>query len=266
MSNLQWWPTTDNQWRALGNHSLTSNKMLNTLGQVPDIPESEWREFDLRDDPAYPVKVKDQGQFGACNGHAAATSLEMARWISGQKYQPLSAWKIYAELCGGYDRGSSISDALELLEKEGTCEEPLMPPNCINPAAITAQARQNALRYRIEIGYRITTWRELCAVVQLRHPVNFSVPVNGNFNSLDKYDRPLNHAGAHNHAVTGGVFMKRLPTNEWVIGMQNSWSRGWGRGGFCAIGEKNIQGWGFDAYSVIATTTDPQNMPPTLAL
>lgn len=263
-ANLNYWPTPDNQWRALGNFPAPSGRMLATLGSLPDVPRSQWVEFDLTTAPNYPVKIKDQGQRGACNGHAAASSLEIARWIADQPYHGLSAWLVYAILCNGWDRGSSIADALELLEKTGTCEESLVPWGEINPARISATARQDAGRFRIEIGYKLESFQDLCVAAQLRQPFNFSVPVNGNFNTLDSFGRPCNHAGSHNHAVTGGMGMKKTATGEWLVKMQNSWGTGWGQGGYCWIGEKNIQGWGFDAYSVVATVVDPLNLPPKL--
>ena len=263
MTRLEAWPTPDGEWRYLGNRPSTHRLM--TAGALPDIPVSEWREYDLTTDAAYPIKIKDQNGRGACNGHAAASSLEIARWISGQHYEALSAWYIYAKLCNGWDTGSSIADALALLSREGTCEEPLVLYGLINPTMISAAAKTNAANHKIEIGHALPDWKSLCIAAQLRQPFNFSLSVNGNFNTLDSFGRPQNHAGAHNHAVCGGMGMKRTATGEWLIKMQNSWGTRWGQNGYCWIGERNVQGWGWDAYSVVATTVDPTNKPPALA-
>lgn len=263
MTRLEAWPTPDGEWRYLGNRPSTHRLM--TAGALPDIPVSEWREYDLTTDAAYPIKIKDQNGRGACNGHAAASSLEIARWISGQHYEALSAWYIYAKLCNGWDAGSSIADALALLSREGTCEEPLVLYGLINPTMISAAAKANAANHKIEIGFALPDWKSLCIAAQLRQPFNFSLSVNGNFNTLDSFGRPQNHAGAHNHAVCGGMGMKRTATGEWLIKMQNSWGTRWGQNGYCWIGEKNVQGWGWDAYSVVATTVDPTDKPPALA-
>lgn len=263
MISLESWITPDGETRFLGNHE--SNLNLKTLGLFPDIPESEWRAFDLRDDPKYPVKVKDQNGKGACNGHAAATSLEIGRYISGALHVPLSPWLIYADLCNGWDVGSSIAEALVYLESKGTCSEPLVPYATINPAKIPADARSDAKRFKIEIGHRLNSFRDLCIATQLRMPFNFSVPVNSNFNKLDKDGVPQNRAGTHNHAVTGGVGMKRLSDGRWAILMQNSWATQWGWNGYCWITERNVEGRGWDAYCVTATVVDPSNLPPVLA-
>ena len=262
MSELEQWRLPDGSETFLGNHAPEAHHILPVRGNLPDTPESEWREFDMRTVPGYPVKIKDQGSYGACNGHAAASSLEIARYIAGLTHRDLSPWIIYADLCGGWDRGSSIAQALTELQQKGTCEDSFVPHGTINPRRITSAARENAKQYRIEIGHTINNFREMCIAAQLRMPFNFSVPVNSGFNSLDQYDRPQNRSGWHNHAVTGGMSMRKLPTGDWVIGMQNSWDISWGRKGYCSIGEKNIQGSGFDAYTVAAVTYDPQDPAP----
>jgi len=261
VTELNKWLTPDGETRYLGNHEST---LMFAVNKLPDIPESDWKEYDLREDPKYPIKIKDQNGKGACNGHAAATSLEIARYIAGATYVPLSPWLIYADLCNGWDVGSNIAEALVYLESKGTCTESLVPYGLISPSKVPAAARSDAGRFKIEIGYRLNSFRDLCIAAQLRMPFNFSVPVNSNFNSLDQYDRPKNRAGSHNHAVTGGVYMKRLPTGEWVVGVPNSWGTAWGRQGYCSIGERNVQGSGWDAYAVLATVADPLSPSPAL--
>ena len=263
MNFLEAWPTPDGEWRYLG--SRPSTHRLLASASLPDIPVSEWRDYDLTVSENYPIKIKDQNGRGACNGHAAASSLEIARWVAGQHYEPLSAWYIYAKLCNGWDSGSSIADALRLLSLEGTCEESLVLYGVINPTMLSAAAKANAANHKIEIGHALPDWKSLCIAAQLRQPFNFSLSVNGNFNTLDSFGRPQNHAGGHNHAVCGGMGMKRTATGEWMIKMQNSWGTKWGQNGYCWIGEKNVQGWGWDAYSVVATTIDPTDQPPRLA-
>lgn len=251
--------------RRLGNNAVPESLKLATKGELPDIPKSEWTEFDFRKSPNFPVKVKDQGRYGACNGHAAASSLEIARWIAGYTHHDLSAWLVYADLCGGIDRGSNIAQALVHLESKGTCRESLVPHGTITPSRIMAAARQDALRFRVEIGYQLNSFNDLCIAAQLRQPFNFSVPVNADFNRLDSFGRPLNKSGAHNHAVTGGLGYKVLSNGEPAVLMLNSWGPAWGINGFCWISERNVQGWGWDAYSVVASHFDPEEAQPRLA-
>ena len=61
----------------------------------------------------------------------------------------------------------------------------------------------------------------------------------------------------------GGIGMKRVG-GQWFILWQNSWSTRWGLTGRAWLGEKNLDGWGFDAYSVIATREDTAGGPPAI--
>lgn len=256
------WVLPDGTSVGLGNNLSPPGGITTVRGNLPDIPPSEWREFDLRHDPGFQVKIKDQGRYGACNGHAAASSFEIARYVAGLKHTDLSAWMIYADLCNGFDVGSNISEALKHIEKQGTCEDTLVPHGTIQPRQISEQARQNAKNYRVEVGYRINSFRDMCIAAQLRMPFNYSVPVNSNFNTLDKNGVPQNRSGWHNHAVTGGLYMKRLSDGSWVVGSQNSWTDKWGDRGYFAASERTVAGSGFDAYCVLAVVTDPASLPP----
>lgn len=264
--SLEHWLDTGGQVRALGNNPSPMEYRSIGAGQLPDIPESEWREFDLREVPGYPVKVKDQGNYGACNGHAAASSLEIARFIAGYGHHDLSAWMVYADLCQGIDRGSNIAQALVHLKDKGTCRGELVLHGTINPTRIMPVARTDAKRFRIEIGYRLETFRDLCIASQLMQPFNFSIPVNSDFNTLDAEGCPRNRPGAHNHAVTGGLAMKKMANGKWKIGWLNSWSTRWGQGGYAWLAEHNVDGYYWDAYSVQATHYDPEDgILPVLA-
>src|SRR5262249_3693928 len=89
----------------------------------PDNPvwkESDWHEFD--EWPAG-IRIKNQNGRGACNGHASALALELARHVAGMPHVPLSAWFIYAVLCNGLDTGSSILAALDFWPGRGTAPE-----------------------------------------------------------------------------------------------------------------------------------------------
>lgn len=244
---------------------VPETRTVRLVTKLPDIPDSELKQFDMRANPYYPIKIKNQGNRGACNGHAAATSDELARFLAGLQYVPLSAWMIYADLCRGVDRGSIIADALVHLRDKGTCEEPLVPYSTIAPGKISAEARENAKRYRVEIGFEINSHRDLVVATHLRMPSNFSVPVNSNFNTLDSDGVPGNRAGIHNHAVAGGFGLKYSQKHGWLVLTANSWGTSWGDRGYFWAAEKTVQGSYPDAYAVSAVEYDPEDPLPVAA-
>jgi hypothetical protein len=226
------------------------------------LPESEWREFDLTAQP-HPIRIKDQNGYGACNGHAAASSLEWARWIAGETHEDLSAWYVYAILCNGIDRGSMISDALELLRDRGTCPDGSVPHGTINPRRLSSEAHAQAPRFRIEIGAELRSFDEMMTATQLAQPFNYSIRVGGGFDNLDSDGVCGFSRGVGNHAVTGGLGAKKTAKHGWVILWQNSWGQRWGRSGYAWVSRRHVEEQGyFSAYLVRAVRFDPQDPHP----
>lgn len=251
--------------RPLGNVAPPPGFFAPVRAPLPKtVPQSLWQEFDLRlENP--PVKVKDQNGYGACNGHAAATSLEWKRWLQGLPHVDLSAWYIYAILCNGVDRGSSIAEALTLLSSRGVCSEADVPYGTINPNRLTSAAHAKAKRFTLEIGARLTTWDELMTACQLRRPFNFSIDAGGRFLDLDADGSPNTSGGVGNHAVTGGLGAKKCRNGEWAILAQNSWSESVQDRGFFWLKRRqwDNQSWR-DAYDVVAVGADPEVPMPVL--
>jgi hypothetical protein len=248
--------------RPLGNKPTPHSFHVPVQSYVAGVvPESEWEEFEL-DTPA---KVVSQNGFGACNGFAAATSLEIARWVAGMPHIDLSPWFVYAILCNGYDRGSNIGEALTLLTKQGTPPNADVPYGTINPNRLSKESHEAAKRFKIEIGAPLQTWEELCSATQRREPFNFSLRVGRNFDRLSKEGVCGVDPGAGNHAITGGLGMKRLANGEWAIKWQNSWDKTWGQDGFAWVVKAHWETQQYrEAYSVRAVTLDTadNNQPP----
>ena len=263
---LERWTLPNGTVVALGNRAYEGMPVLSVRGKLPDIPDSELREFDLRKNPHFPIKIKNQRNTGSCNGHAAATSLEIARFYAGLAHTDLSPFYIYSILCRGVDRGSIIADALALLKDQGTCPDTLVPHGTINPNRLSDEAKAQAKRFKVEIGFKVESHRDLVVATHLRIPSNFSVPVNSNFDSLDSDGVPQNRAGIHNHAVCGGVGLKKTQKHGWVVLTANSWGdTQWGDRGYFWAAEKTVSGSYSDAYAVSAVEYDPQDQPPIMA-
>jgi hypothetical protein len=248
--------------RPLGNkptpHSFHVPVQSYVAGVVPEI---DYVPFELET----PAKVLNQDGIGACNGHGAGSSVEVARWIAGMPHVDLSPWYIYAILCNGYDRGSNIGEALTLLTKQGTCPFADVPYGTYDPKRIPEIAHANAKRFKIEIGAPLQTWEELCSAAQRREPFNFSVRVGRSFDKLNRDGVCGVDPGIGNHAVMGGLGMKRLASGEWAIKWQNSWGETWGQDGFAWVVKAHWETQQYrEAYSVRAVTLDTadNNQPP----
>jgi len=234
---------------------------------TPLIPESEWQEFDLTSDPSYPLVVKDQNGYGACNGHATATSMELSRWLHGQPHVPLSGWFPYAILCGGLDTGSTISEALSLIQKTGLAPETQVAYGTINPTKLTREAYDIATNYRCEIGIPLATWEEIMSAVQSRMcAVNLSVHVPRLFRwNLDGEGVVPAYRGGGNHAISAGHGAKKLKNGEWAIKWQNSWTNQWGDHGYAWYTRQHWELQSMREAWVIATPIEsPMNTVPPI--
>lgn len=199
---------------------------------TPIVSPSDWVEFDFTSHPKYPLSVKDQNGRGACNGHATATAMELARFIHGQPHVSLSGWFPYAILCGGWDRGSSISEALALIEKTGLAPEDQVSYGVINPTKLSRKAYDIATNFKAEVSVALTSWEEIMSAVQLRlGGVNLSVRAGGVWSPDSEGVVPVLR-GSGNHAICAGHGAKRLQDGRWAIKWQNSWTDKWGQHGY----------------------------------
>ncbi len=214
------------------------------------------------------VKIKDQGQYGACVGHSTATSIESERAFSGMSPIPLSAWYAYSILCGGIDRGASIADALTLITADGIAPETLVPYGTINPRKLTDGAHKAAPRFRAELAATMTGYEDAISEAALGRFVVLSIPVGDQFSNLDPEGVPPVYRGVANHAVCVGGGIKTSKKWGRLIRMANSWGARWGLDGFCWLSKAHIDNaLYFEAYSVSAVYDDPQDPtnPPKVA-
>lgn len=202
-----------------------------------------------------------------CNGHAAATAVEFVRALHGLPHVDLSAWWVYGKLVRGRDQGSSIADALVLCEDEGVCSESFVKYGDFS-GKYSKDASGDAGRHKILIGEKIPqSFDAILTAVARRRVLNCSVrATNGWDGRLDADGCPPVGAGPANHAIVLGGGIKTNSRGKRFVRMRNSWSTKWGDGGSCWLGEDHFarQSW-FDAYTVIAVTSDPDDMRTLVA-
>jgi hypothetical protein len=236
---------------------------------VPDVPEQYWAEFDRTTIPGYPLQIKDQNGKGACNGHATATAMELARWMHFQPHVGLSGWFPYAILCGGWDRGSSIGEALTLIQAKGLAPESDVPYGTINPTRLTAAAYASGLNFRCEVGAKLETWNQIMSAVQLGlGGIDLSIRVGFTFD-LDSEGVVTLSKGSGNHAICAGHGAKRLKDGRWAIKWQNSWTQKWGQGGFAWLTQDHWDSQEYrEAYVIRTPVENPSDdsVPPVVGI
>jgi hypothetical protein len=252
---------TNGYFRPLGLVAPLMGSVLPTGDfAVPVIPESQWREFDLTTQPGFPVTVKDQNGKGACNGHATATAMELARWLHGQPHVPLSGWFPYAILCGGWDRGSSIGEALTLIQKTGLAPESQVAYGTINPTRLSKDAYDVATNFKAEVGIALDSWDQIMSAVQLRMggvDISIRVPSFGGWDLDSEGVVPVSK-GQGNHAICAGLGAKRLKNGQWAIKWQNSWTTKWGQNGYAWYTREHWEGQNLREAYVIRTPAENQ--------
>jgi hypothetical protein len=248
--------------RGMGRVVDTSRRKLSLPRFGIELPDSELSAFE--DD--VPLQIKNQDGRGACNGFASVTAMEYARFVAGMLHVPLSGWFVYAILCNGIDRGSMILDALELTTETGAAPEEFVAYGIINPRKLTDEARQNAPRFRMEIGHALKTWREMVSAAFLRRSMNASLRAGGAFDNLDAEGVPGAIRGAGNHAIMLGGGLKFSQKHGWLIKGRNSWDTRWGLQGCFWMAEKHWANQSYrECYEIVAVHDDPQaDNPPVV--
>lgn len=227
----------------------------------PVLPDDAIEDFFL-----WPGKIKgkNQGQYGACNGHAAATALEYSRAMQGMPHVSLSAWWVYGMLVRGRDVGSSIMAALALCEDEGVAPEAAVAWGDFS-GRYAPDVADDAVRFRILVGEDVSrNWRATLAAVAMRQSVNLAVCANDgwlvNRGSLDANGCPPVGRGDANHAVMVGGGIKTLRNGKKAVWARNSWPD-WGVGGGCWLTEDHLSyaTW-TEGYVIKAAASDPQDI------
>jgi hypothetical protein len=252
-------------WRLLG--SIPTPKSIRSLftpfaAANPVIPRSQWKVVSR---PRTEVPILDQNGRGACVGHGATSALMLARSISGQQFQLLSAPFTYALINGGSDNGAAPGDAAQTLQTQGVCLMTEFPEPLYKADQIPASARLTAKRFMASEVYPCANWEERMSAFFLGFSVFETIMVGGSFNSLSSEGVPPVAFGPGNHCISGGDATVALSNGDICPIDRNSWSPGWGMTGQWAgcfvMTEAHAlrQGSNYEAWAVKSTLDDPQD-------
>lgn len=203
------------------------------VGETPSPPSS----IDLSSNFPQPG---DQGPQGSCVGWATAYALKSYQervemgWALNTQSHLFSPSYIYNQINGGYDRGSSISSALDLAVQQGIATLATMPYRSADflsqPSGL---ARAEASLYKAAGWVTVSSTSQLKAALANKQPVVIAIKAYESISSLNGSDSVYNTIAGTDlggHAVTvvgyddnkyGGAFK--------VI---NSWGINWGDEGY----------------------------------
>lgn len=143
------------------------------------IPSGEWAGLiaqrqsaavNMRD---FIRDINDQDGVGSCATESTAKGIETQRLLHGLPYVALNPWFIYSHTSGGVDRGSSIDENLEFVRKYGCASKDVWPRSKGWRTKPTQEAYHDALQYKIDEFYDVTTTQEIGSCLLKGHVVVF---------------------------------------------------------------------------------------------
>jgi len=188
------------------------------------IPVDRWQkligEVDLR--PKTPDPPYDQNGYGSCACESSSGSVETVRVAAGLPRVRLNPYFVYHTTSGGRDNGSNIDDNLVFVREHGIAPESVWPRSHGPWKTPSAEAKKEALKYRILEFYDIANWEEFGTALLLGFPVVFGY-------------------SGHSVLATSLIDENRL---EYL----NSWGN-WGDQGFGVLRSSSIM-WQYGAWAV----------------
>lgn len=215
------------------------------FGSVPTqkiIPRSRWNELvPDENDQSHPHALldylHDQDGIGMCNCSATAALIECVRKAAGLDHVPLSGGDLYRRISGGYDRGSLLEDGLAEAIRNG-----------ILPVSVCPY-----LNWRTNYGNQATRlkYRMIECAVCPSFDHFYSALIQGWFgiSGVPWYDNYRVDSGGWLPSGSGNwgghALLAYKPTrrrDRYAAWNKNSWTRGWGYNGLCAIPEPGYRG------------------------
>lgn len=194
-------------------------------------------------------QVGDQGWQGSCTAWAAAYGLKTYHeglnqcWALNTSLHQFSPSYVYNQINGGYDGGSYITDAMNLIKNQGCSTLNRMPYNQNDYTSQPSQeARNQASHYKIAQWY-YTNYGDVATMKwwldTYRTPLVIGIPIDDDFDTLSLtnqiYDSYTSSRGGHAITIIG------YDDSIQAFKIQNSWGKSWG-----------INGYGYISYNLIS--------------
>jgi hypothetical protein len=207
-----------------------------TLVEVP-------RERPLADFVACRPTILDQGQEGACTGFGLAAVANYllkcrAKGRRGEDVGPVSP-RMFYEMATRYDEwpgenyeGSSARGAMKGWHKHGVCSDKAWPYDVKDMGHLTDERSQDAAHRPLGAYYRVNH-KDLVQMHSAITEVGIlyaTATVHGGWMDVGKdglIEQSDKIEGGHAFAIVG--------FDERGLWIQNSWGKGYGKGGFCQV-------------------------------
>lgn len=236
--------------------------------EAPLDPTTLPARFSLRQ---FVGDIKDQKSTSACAGYSGAGALETKLRYMGCNVPALSGAFAYSWCNNGRDQGANPEDVMNAMEAHGVCPEADNPWTSIFSGQVTAQAIQDAQRWKLADAHLIPDPAQIVAALGTNEIVAYGIDLGANFqpdaNGIIPPYMPDRQLAGHGLYAVGwdSPFKDRLEDPaQAVIETVNSWTRGWGLRGLCYVPMSYFYGQMFIAYSVQGVALDPQDpgLPP----
>lgn len=240
------------------------NRFKSIREAAPVLSRDKWKPIDRRTELGTQF-INNQKRTSGCVGWSSAQAFMRCRALAGMTFQKLSGAFIYAGINGNRDSGANIGDALTRLMRDGTCLESEADVNEIFMSRIPASAKQTAMRFKVEEGYRVDSFDEALSALQLGFILVYPCMVGSNFYNLDNEDIVGTDRGGGNHSIhADGCYLSK--GGVWCLDAANSWSVDFGNQGRMRTTEKQFNMLDMDAYAIRVPSVDPQDpkQPPAV--
>lgn len=244
---------------AFPNEMLTADQIRTALAGKPSM-------WGRRERFAGQKYIRNQRNFGSCNGFSTAAMLSRIRELRGEPYVCLSGADAYSQMNGNRDEGSTLQDGMIVCET-GIAPEDMVAWNQIYSSQISAEAKAARLRFRGFKVYAVDTELELASALVIGRCCVVAVHVTQSFYRQDGNGVNQGVNGPGNHST--GVQDIRLQSDGTInYDMANSWDVTWCTGGYTWLtwnGQLRETVKYHRFWVLVSSTDDPQddsNPPP----